>query len=168
MVAGSRGHRFRALSGRCPAALPSPECGILPAFVVQVCIGGESGVGGPGERGPGVTESSEVRPEVVEAIVGVLKGGDPEDLPPGATRQEKDAAKDRYLTEVLAERSKRDRQAQAWELLLTRSYDEPPTWQRIFDDLAPESIDELGRLYDALPAGAQEEYARRFGVPSGV
>jgi hypothetical protein len=115
-----------------------------------------------------VSESSEVRPEVVDAIVGVLKGGDPADLPPGATRHEKDTAKDRYLSEVLAERSKRDRQAQAWELLLTRSYDEPPTWQRIFDDLAPGSIDELGQLYDALPAGAQEEYARRFGVPSSV
>jgi len=69
---------------------------------------------------------------------------------------------------VLAERSKRDRQAPAWELLLTRSYDEPPTWQRIFDDLTPEALRELGDLYDALPAGAQEEYARRFGVPSAV
>jgi hypothetical protein len=115
-----------------------------------------------------VSERSEVRPDVVEAIVGVLKGGDPAELPPGATKDEKDAAKDRYLSEFIAERSKRDRQAQAWELLLTRSYDEPPTWQRIFDDLSAETIDELGELYDALPAGAQEEYARRFGVPSGV
>jgi hypothetical protein len=98
----------------------------------------------------------------------VLKGGDPEDLPSSASKEEKDAAKDRYLSEFLAERSKRDRQAQAWELLLTRSYDEPPTWRRIFDDLSPETLDELGTLYDALPAGAQEEYARRFGVPSGV
>ena len=115
-----------------------------------------------------MTEQSEVRPEVVDAIVGVLKGGDPAELPPGATKEEKDAAKDRYLSEFIAERGKRDRQAQAWELLLTRSYDEPPTWARIFDDLTPETIDELGSLYDALPAGAQEEYARRFGVPSGV
>jgi hypothetical protein len=53
-------------------------------------------------------------------------------------------------------------------LLLTRSYDEPPTWQRLFDDLTPEALDELGALYDALPAGAQEEYTRRFGVPSAV
>jgi hypothetical protein len=110
----------------------------------------------------------QVRPEVVDAIVGVLKGGDPADLPPSATRAEKASAKDRYLSEFLAERSKRDRQAQAWELLLTRSYDEPPTWQRLFDDLSPEALDELGTLYDALPAGAQEEYARRFGVPSTV
>jgi hypothetical protein len=29
-------------------------------------------------------------------------------------------------------------------------------------------VEQLGELYDALPAGAQEEYARRFGVPSGV
>jgi hypothetical protein len=110
----------------------------------------------------------EVRPEVVETILGVLRGDDPSALPPSATRAEKDAAKDRYLSEVLAERSKRDRQAQAWELLLTRSYDEAPTWPRIFDDLSPEAVEQLGELYDALPAGAQEEYARRYGIPSGV
>ena len=110
----------------------------------------------------------QVRPEVVETIFGVLKGDDPAALPSSATKAEKDAAKDRYLSEVLAERGKRDRQAQAWELLLTRSYDEAPTWERIFDDLSPESLDELGELYDALPAGAQEEYARRYGVPSTV
>jgi hypothetical protein len=115
-----------------------------------------------------MSESGEVRPEVVEAIVGVLKGGDPADLPPGATAAEKAAAKDSYLSEFLAERGKRDRQSHAWELLLTRSYDEPPTWQRLFDDLPPDAAGELGELYDALPAGAQEEYARRFGVPSGV
>src|SRR3712207_6108693 len=112
--------------------------------------------------------SNEVRPEVVEAIVAVLKGDDPAELPPGATAAEKAAAKDRYLSEFVAERGKRDRQSQAWELLLTRSYDEPPTWRQIFDDLSPEVHAELGDLYDALPAGAQEEYARRFGVPSAV
>ena len=112
--------------------------------------------------------ASSVRPEVVAAILGVLKGGDPADLPPGATPEEKTAAKDAYLSEFVAERSKRDRQAQAWELLLTRSYDEPPTWQRLFDDLDSEVHTELGELYDVLPAGAQEEYARRYGVPSAV
>jgi len=112
--------------------------------------------------------SGEVRPEVVEAIVGVLKGGDPAELPPGATAAEKAAAKDTYLSEFLAERGKRDRQSHAWELLLTRSYDEAPTWKQIFDDLSPEVHAELGDLYDALPAGAQEEYARRFGIPSAV
>jgi hypothetical protein len=115
-----------------------------------------------------MSQSDEVRPEVVEAIVGVLKGGDPADLPAGATATEKAAAKDRYLSEFVAERAKRDRQSHAWELLLTRSYDEPPTWERIFDDLSPEVHAELGEYYDALPAGAQEEYARRFGVPSSV
>jgi hypothetical protein len=115
-----------------------------------------------------MSEPSEVRPEVVEAIVGVLNGGDPAALPPGATPAEKAAAKDAYLSEFLAERGKRDRQSQAWELLLTRSYDEPPSWKQIFDDLDPAVHDELGTLYDALPAGAQEEYVRRFGVPSGV
>ena len=115
-----------------------------------------------------MSESNEVRPEVVEAIVGVLKGGDPAELPPGATAAEKAAAKDTYLSDFVAERGKRDRQSQAWELLLTRSYDEAPSWKQIFDDLDPEVHAELASLYDALPAGAQEEYARRFGVPSGV
>ena len=115
-----------------------------------------------------MSESSEVRPEVVEAILGVLRGGDESALPPGATPAEKAAAKDAYLSDFLAERGKRDRQSQAWELLLTRSYDEPPSWKQIFDDLDPSVHEELGTLYDALPAGAQEEYVRRFGVPSGV
>ena len=115
-----------------------------------------------------MSELGEVRPEVVEAIVGVLKGGDPAELPPGATAAEKAAAKDTYLSDFVAERGKRDRQSQAWELLLTRSYDEAPSWKKIFDDLDPEVRPELEALYDALPAGAQEEYARRFGVPSGV
>ena len=92
----------------------------------------------------------------------------PRSLPPGATAAEKAAAKDAYLSEFLAERGKRDRQSQAWELLLTRSYDEPPSWKQIFDDLDPSVHEELGTLYDALPAGAQEEYVRRFGVPSAV
>ena len=115
-----------------------------------------------------MSETDQLRPEVVEAIVAVLKGADPSELPPTATTEEKDAAKDRYLSEFVAERSKRDRQTRAWELLLTRSYDEPPTWRRLFDDLDPDVAEELGELYDVLPAGAQEEYARRFGVPSGV
>ena len=115
-----------------------------------------------------MSEPSEVRPEVVEAIVGVLKGGDAAALPPGATPAEKAAAKDAYLSEFVAERGKRDRQSQAWELLLTRSYDEAPSWKQIFDDLDPSVHEELGTLYDALPAGAQEEYVRRFGVPSAV
>ena len=115
-----------------------------------------------------MSETGEVRPEVVEAIVAVLKGGDPEELPPGATAAEKAAAKDQYLSEFAAERGKRDRQSHAWELLLTRSYVDPPTWAQIFDDLPPGVHTELGELYDALPAGAQEEYARRYGVPSAV
>jgi hypothetical protein len=115
-----------------------------------------------------MSDPQQVRPDVVDAILAVLKGADPAGLPPAATKEEKDAAKDRYLSEFVAERGKRDRQTQAWQLLLTRSYDEPPTWQQLFDDLSPEALEELGSLYDALPAGAQEEYARRFGVPSAV
>jgi hypothetical protein len=115
-----------------------------------------------------MSEGNDVRPDVVEAIVAVLRGGDAADLPAGATAAEKAAAKDAYLSEFVAERGKRDRQSQAWELLLTRSYDEPPTWKQIFDDLDPSVHRQLGDLYDALPAGAQEEYARRYGVPSAV
>ena len=115
-----------------------------------------------------MSEPSGVRAEVVDAIVEVLKGGDPAGLPSGATPAEKAAAKDAYLSDFVAERGKRDRQSQAWELLLTRSYDEAPSWKQIFDDLDPSVHEELGTLYDALPAGAQEEYVRRFGVPSAV
>ena len=161
-------HRFRSGSGRDPEGPRSPQCGILPPSTVDLSTDGERLVGGRHVRGHRVSQQSELRPEVVDAIVGVLKGGDPADLPSGATKEEKDAAKDRYLSEFIAERKLRDRQSQAWDLLLTRSYDDPPTWRQIFDDLAPESVDELGTLYDALPAGAQEEYVRRFGVPSGV
>jgi hypothetical protein len=120
------------------------------------------------EEADDMSGTSEVRPDVVEAIVAVLRGGDAADLPAGATAAEKAAAKDAYLSQFVAERGKRDRQSQAWELLLTRSYDEPPTWKQIFDDLEPGVHTELGDLYDALPAGAQEEYARRYGVPSTV
>jgi hypothetical protein len=115
-----------------------------------------------------MSDPQQVRPDVVDAILAVLQGADAAGLPPTATKEEKEAAKDRYLSEFVAERGKRHRQTQAWELLLTRSYDEPPTWQQLFDDLSPEAVGELGTLYDALPAGAQEEYARRFGVPSAV
>ena len=112
-----------------------------------------------------MSEPNEVRPEVVEAIVGVLKGGDPAELPPGATAAEKAAAKDSYLSEFLAERGKRDRQSQAWELLLTRSYDDPPSWSQLFDELPESAVPELAELYDAMPEGAQTEYSRRFGTP---
>ena len=87
-------------------------------------------------------------------------------MPEGATAAEKAAAKDSYLSEFVAERGKRDRQSQAWELLVTRSYDEPPTWAQIFDDLDPSVHTELGELFDALPAGAREEYVRRYGEPT--
>jgi hypothetical protein len=115
-----------------------------------------------------MSEPEQVRPEVVEAIVGVLQGGDASALPASATKEEKAAAQDRYLARFAAERGHRERQTRAWELLLTRSYQDPPTWQQLFDDLDPGAVEELGDLYDALPAGAQEEYARRFGVPSTV
>ena len=62
-----------------------------------------------------MSELNEVRPEVVAAIVGVLKGGDPAELPPGATPAEKAAAKDTYLSDFVAERGKRDRQSHAWD-----------------------------------------------------
>jgi hypothetical protein len=113
-------------------------------------------------------EDTQVRPDVVEAIVGVLKGGDAAALPEGATDAEKAAAKDSYLSDFVADRAKRDRQSQAWELLVTRSYDEPPTWAQIFDDLDPSVHAELGDLFDALPEGAREEYVRRYGEPSGA
>lgn len=108
----------------------------------------------------------DVRPEVVGAIVAALEQTDPSLLPDGATRAEKDAAKDQYLTGLVAGRAQRDRQNRAWELLLTRGHDEPPSWPSLFDELPDSSLSELGELYDALPEGAQAEYVRRFGEPA--
>jgi hypothetical protein len=109
--------------------------------------------------------TEQVRPEVVAAIVTALQETDPSNLPADATRAEKDAAKDRYLSGMVAERAQRERQTRAWELLLTRSYDEPPSWRQLFDELPETSVSQLGELYDALPEGAQAEYARRYGAP---
>jgi hypothetical protein len=112
-----------------------------------------------------MTEAEQVRPDVVAAIVTALKDTDPSNLPPDATRAEKDAAKDRYLSGMVAERGQRDRQTRAWELLLTRSHDDPPSWRTLFDELPESSLAELGELFDALPEGARTEYTRRFGTP---
>jgi len=109
--------------------------------------------------------TEQVRPEVVAAIVRALRETDPTDLPADATRAEKDAAKDQYLSGMVAERGQRDRQTRAWELLLTRSHEDPPSWRQLFDELPESSVSQLGELYDALPEGAQAEYARRYGAP---
>lgn len=113
-------------------------------------------------------ETDRIRPEVVDAIVAALTDTDPSRLPEDATRAEKDAAQDRYFTATVAGREQRDRQTRAWELLLRKSYDDPPTWTQLFDDLPEGSQDELGDLFDALPEGAQAEYTRRYGSPAGV
>ncbi|MGY2082103.1 hypothetical protein [Modestobacter sp. SYSU DS0657] len=116
-----------------------------------------------------MSETEQVRPEVVAAIVTALQETDPSNLPADATRAEKDAAKDRYLSGMVAERAQRDRQTRAWELLLTRSHhEEPPSWSQLFDELPEASLSELGELYDALPEGAQAEYARRYGAPASA
>jgi hypothetical protein len=112
-----------------------------------------------------MTESQQVRPEVVASIVTALEQTDPSNLPADATRAEKDAAKDRYLSSLVAGRAQRERQTRAWELLVTRSHDDPPSWEQLFDELPESSLAELGELYDALPEGAQTEYTRRFGTP---
>ena len=112
-----------------------------------------------------MSSTEQVRPEVVAAIVTALRETDPSNLPADATRAEKDAAKDEYLSGMVAVRAQRDRQTRAWELLLTRRHNDPPSWQQLFDELPPSSLDELGELYDALPEGAQAEYTRRFGAP---
>ena len=112
-----------------------------------------------------MSSTEQVRPEVVAAIVAALQETDPSNLPADATRAEKDAAKDRYLSGLVAGRAQRERQTRAWELLLTKSYDVPPSWRQLFDELPQSSVSELGELYDALPEGAQAEYARRYGAP---
>ncbi len=112
-----------------------------------------------------MSEPEQVRPEVVAAIVAALRETDPSNLPADATRAEKDAAKDQYLSGMVADRAQRDRQTRAWELLLTRAHDDPPSWSQLFDELPESSLSQLAELYDALPEGAQTEYARRFGAP---
>ena len=112
-----------------------------------------------------MSSAEQVRPDVVAAIVTALEETDPSNLPADATRAEKDAAKDRYLSGLVAGRAQRERQTRAWELLLTRSHDEPPSWRQLFDELPQSSVDQLADLYDALPEGAQTEYARRYGAP---
>ena len=112
-----------------------------------------------------MTAPHPIRPHVVAAIVAALTATDPAGLPADATRAEKDSAQDLFFTRTAAERDQRDRQSRAWELLLTRSYAEPPTWDRLFDDLTAGAATELGELFDALPEGAQAEYARRYGAP---
>jgi hypothetical protein len=109
--------------------------------------------------------TEQVRPEVVAAIVTALRETDPSNLPADATRAEKDAAKDQYLAGMVAERTQRDRQSRAWELLLTRGHNDPPSWQQLFDELPQSSVEQLAELYDALPEGAQAEYVRRYGAP---
>jgi hypothetical protein len=112
-----------------------------------------------------MSETEPLRPEVVESIVAALRATDPSNLPADATKAEKAAATDAYLSGLVAGRAQRDRQSRAWELLLTRHHDEPPTWPQLFDELPAESVPELAALYDALPAGAQQEYVARFGAP---
>src|ERR1700710_3290935 len=97
------------------------------------------------------TSPEQVRPEVVAAIVTALRETDPSNLPADATRAEKDAAKDQYLSGMVADRAQRDRQNRAWELLLTRSHDDPPSWQQLFDELPEGSVSQVAGLYDALP-----------------
>lgn len=113
-----------------------------------------------------MNESDAVR---LDANITVIKADDPDALPVGATSDEQVAVKDRFLAESVAEWSLRDRQTRAWELLLTNRYHEPPTWQQPFDGLPSEPVVEefVGR-YDALSAGAHEEYARRYRAPSAV
>ena len=109
--------------------------------------------------------TEQVRPDVVATIVTALRETDPSNLPADATRAEKDAAKDQYLAGMVADRAQRDRQTRAWELLLTRSHNDPPSWRQLFDELPESSLSQLAELYDALPEGAQAEYARRYGAP---
>src|SRR3712207_7029444 len=109
--------------------------------------------------------TEQVRPEVVAAIVTALQETDPSNLPADATRAEKDAAKDQYLSGMVAERAQRDRQTRAWELLLTRSHEDPPSWSQLFDELPESSISELGELYDPPPEGAHAASVRRYVSP---
>jgi hypothetical protein len=147
----------------------------------------DQGSGGEGElrrcpvRGsyyahvPGYDQSGgepEIRPDVVEALLSALIDMDPARLAPLAgaavTTAERKQAEDLFLASMLASAGHRERQTEAWDILITRKWPSPPTWDQLFDDLTPEREARLAELYDALPDGARTEYDKRYGRPAGT
>jgi hypothetical protein len=113
--------------------------------------------------------SGTVRPEVVQAIFSALIDMDPARLAPlaelGIAPAERKEAEDLYLASMIARSDHLDRKGEVWELLISREWSSPPTWEQLFDELSPERAARLGELYDALPDGARIEYDRRYGRP---
>src|ERR1700733_2794037 len=101
-------------------------------------------------------------PEVVQAVFEAPMSGDPgklEALQGGpVSAAEQDLAEQLFANALLAGREYRDRQDQAWEILIGHQRDKPLTWEQMFEDLTPERAAALARLYDALPDEARAEY----------
>lgn len=112
------------------------------------------------------------RPEVIQAVLSALIDMDPAKLAPlretGITAVERKQAEELFATTMLATADHRQRQIEAWEVLIGRDWPAPPTWQEMFDELTLERADRLRELYDALPDGARAEYDRRYGHPENI
>lgn len=109
------------------------------------------------------------RREVVEAIFNALVDMDPSRLASiatlGVTPAEKAEADGLFLATLQARVEHDSRVGVMWDRLLTRRYDEPPTWEQLFDDLPDGGQQGLLELYDVLPDGARQEYDARYGRP---
>jgi hypothetical protein len=113
-----------------------------------------------------------IRPDVVQALYSALTDMDPARLASlaetGITPAERKQAEELHLAGMLASQDYRDRESKVWELLITRQWSSPPTWEQLFDELTPERAARLGELYDALPDGARVEYDNRYGRPQDL
>jgi len=109
------------------------------------------------------------RPEVVQAIFKALSEMDPFALAPlaevGVTEAEKDEARGLYGASLAASADFHERQAEVWQVLLHRRWDQPPSWRELFDDLEDGGRQRLVELYDAMPESARAEFDRRYGRP---
>lgn len=115
-------------------------------------------------------EDPPVRPEAVQAIFDALNTMDPAKALAlrefdYLTEAERDQARQLFLATGLASQDHRARVAEVWSLLISRQWEQPPSWQQLFDELTPEQVARLGDLYDAMPDPARAEYDRRYGRP---
>jgi hypothetical protein len=114
----------------------------------------------------------EIRPDVVEAVLSALIDMDPAKLAllagVGVTAAERKQADDLFLASIVANAGYREREDEVWDVLITRQWPSPPTWEQLFEELTPERAARLGDLYDALPNGARTEYDKRYGRPDQI
>jgi hypothetical protein len=119
-----------------------------------------------------MTDEPEVRADVVQAVFEAIYTMDlvkvsrlAELAQTGITPGERRQADELLLAAMIASQDYRDRRAEAWDVLISRQWSSPPTWEQLFDDFTPERAARLGELYDVLPDGARLEYDKRYGRP---